>query len=171
MCRLGTWRRAWPIRLSKRKRLLQVQSRREADHRWEDAVNLWRRAFGALVFGLLCGASFTRAQGRVHRIGYLSPRKTFGELDAAFVLGMQELGYVSGQNLAIEYRWAANDLAKLPALAEDLVRLQVELIVTATTAGTRAAMSATRTIPIVMAAAADPVPPASSPAWGDPEAT
>ncbi len=120
-------------------------------------MNLWRRAFGALVFGLLCGASFTRAQGRVHRIGYLSPRKTFGELDAAFVLGMQELGYVSGQNLAIEYRWAANDLAKLPALAEDLVRLQVELIVTATTAGTRAAMSATRTIPIVMAAAADPV--------------
>lgn len=116
-----------------------------------------RRALGAIACGLLWGAPVTRAQDRVHRIGYLSPRKTYGELDAAFVLGMQELGYVLGQNLAIEYRWAANDLAMLPALAEDLVRLRVELIVTATTAGTRAAMSATRTIPIVMAAAADPV--------------
>jgi putative ABC transport system substrate-binding protein len=73
------------------------------------------------------------------------------------MLGMEELGYVRGRNLLIEFRWAGNDLAALPALAEELVRLQVEVIVTATTAGTRAAMGATRTIPIVIAAAADPV--------------
>lgn len=114
----------------------------------------WRILAGGL---LLCRTPLTRAQGRVHRIGYLMPRKTFGELDAAFVQGLQERGYVVGQNLSLEARWAANDLDKLPVLADELVRLQVDVIVTATTAGTRAAMGATRTIPIVFAAAADPV--------------
>lgn len=120
-------------------------------------MKLRRRAWSALTCWLLCGASISRAQARVYRIGYLSARKGYGELDAAFVQGMQELGYVPGRNLVIEYRWAANDPAKLPALAMDLVESKVELIVTATTAGTRAAMAATRTIPIVMAAVADPV--------------
>lgn len=120
-------------------------------------MNRWRRRLSALALGLTTPARFAHAQARVFRIGYLSPRTTYGELDAAFMLGMQELGYVRGRNLLIEFRWAGNDLAALPALAEDLVRLQVEVIVTATTAGTRAAMGATRTIPIVIAAAADPV--------------
>lgn len=120
-------------------------------------MNRRRCALGTLACGLLCTMRLVNAQGRVHRIGYLSARKTFGELDQAFVLGMRELGYVPGQNLAIDYRWAANDLARLPALAEELVRLQPDVIVTATTAGTRAAMGATRSIPIVFAAAADPV--------------
>ncbi|HMO46592.1 MAG TPA: ABC transporter substrate-binding protein [Rubrivivax sp.] len=121
-------------------------------------MNTRRRLWGALAAGLLlCGMPLPRAQGRVHRIGYLMPRATFGELDAAFVQGLQELGYVVGRNLAIEARWAANDLDKLPVLADALVRLQVDVLVTATTAGTRAAMGATRTIPIVFAAAADPV--------------
>lgn len=120
-------------------------------------MSLRRQALIALGCGLLCGATFTRAQGRMHHIGYLSPRRAYGELDAAFVLGMRELGHVPGQNLHIEYRWAANDPARLPALAEELVRLRVEVIVTSTTAGVRAAMGVTRTIPIVMAAVADPV--------------
>lgn len=120
-------------------------------------MNRWRRRLGGLALGLLAPAPFARAQARMHRIGYLSPRTSYGELDAAFVLGMQELGYVRERNLQIEFRWARNDLATLPMLAEELVRLQVEVIVTATTAGTRAAMGATRTIPIVIAAAADPV--------------
>jgi putative tryptophan/tyrosine transport system substrate-binding protein len=120
-------------------------------------VNRRRCLLSALALGLVTDAPIVRAQTRVHHIGYLNPRTTYGELDAAFVLGMQELGYVRGRNLWIEFRWAGNDLSILPALAEDLVRLQVEVIVTATTAGTRAAMGATRTIPIVIAAAADPV--------------
>ena len=122
-------------------------------------MNRWRRRLSALALGLTTPARFAHAQARVFRIGDPSPRhqSTNGELDAAFMLGMQELGYVRGRNLLIEFRWAGNDLAALPALAEDLVRLQVEVIVTATTAGTRAAMGATRTIPIVIAAAADPV--------------
>ncbi len=124
-------------------------------------MNLRRRAvgaaIGALAWGLLCGTAATRAQGRMHRIGYLSARTTFGERDAAFVQGLQELGYEQGRNLAIEFRWAANDLARLPALAGELARQRVDVIVTATTAGTRAAMGATTTIPIVFAAASDPV--------------
>jgi putative ABC transport system substrate-binding protein len=70
---------------------------------------------------------------------------------------MGELGFTVGRNLVIEYRWAGNDLSKLQQLAEELVQLNVQVIVTATTAGTRASMAATRSIPIVMAATADPV--------------
>jgi putative tryptophan/tyrosine transport system substrate-binding protein len=135
----------------------RVQNRREAEHRRGSAVNHRRRVLSGLACGLLAAAPVVHPQERVHRIGYLSPRTTYSELEAAFMLGMQEFGYVRERNLNIEFRWAGNELATLPALAEDLVRLRVEVIVTATTAGTRAAMGATRTIPIVMAAAADPV--------------
>lgn len=108
---------------------------------------------------LLAGSapSFAQAAGKVHRVGYLSARATHGAVDDAFVQGMRELGYVVGRNLAIEYRWAGNDLNRLRQLADELVRLDVDVIVTATTAGTRATMRATTTIPIVMAASADPV--------------
>jgi putative tryptophan/tyrosine transport system substrate-binding protein len=78
-------------------------------------------------------------------------------IDAAFLEGMRELGYVVGRNLAIEYRWANNHMESLQPLADELVRLNVDAIVTATTPAIRAAMRATSTIPIVMAATADPV--------------
>lgn len=100
---------------------------------------------------------FAQAQGKVYRVGYLSPRATHAAVDDAFVRGMRELGYAIGRNLVIEYRWAGNDLNRLQPLAEELARLNVDVIPTATTAGTRAAMRATRTIPIVMAATSDPV--------------
>jgi len=109
--------------------------------------------------GLLAGSSraFAQVRGKVHRVGYLSARTTHAAVDDAFVRGMRELGYIVGRNLVIEYRWAGNDFNRLQQLADELVRLDVEVIVTATTAGTRAAMRATTTIPIVMAASADPV--------------
>jgi putative ABC transport system substrate-binding protein len=111
-----------------------------------------------LCLAIACfAAGPARAQGKVHRIGYLSARTSRSALDDAFLEGMRKLGYVEGRNLAIEYRWAGNDLGRLAELAEELVRLRVDIIVTATTAGTRAAMRATATIPIVFAAAADPV--------------
>jgi len=78
-------------------------------------------------------------------------------MDEAFVRALRELGYTEGRNLVIEYQWAGNDVNRLQTLADELVRLNVDVIVTATTAGTRAALRATRTIPIVMAATADPV--------------
>src|SRR5678816_4372849 len=100
---------------------------------------------------------FAQAQGKVYRVGYLSPRATHAAVDDAFVRGMREPGYAIGRNLVIEYRWAGNDVNRLQPLAEELARANVDVILTATTAGTRAAMRATRTIPIVMAATSDPV--------------
>ena len=118
-----------------------------------------RRFLGCAAAGLLGLPPIlaAQAQARIHRIGYLSPRATRDAVDEAFLRAMEERGYAVGRNLDIEYRWAGNDLARLQPMAEELVRLGVDVIVTATTAGTRAAMAATRTIPIVMAASADPV--------------
>ena len=113
------------------------------------------QAGAALLF--LSRPRFAQAQAKAYRIGYLSPRAGKEAADDAFLRGMEERGYTVGRNLVVEYRWAGNDLARLQPLAEELVRLQIDVIVTATTAGTRAAMAATRTIPIVMAASADPV--------------
>jgi putative ABC transport system substrate-binding protein len=75
----------------------------------------------------------------------------------AFRQGLRGLGWIEGQNLAIEYRWAEGRPERLPELAAELVRLNVKVIVTATEPAIRAAKQATSTIPIVMAAAGDPV--------------
>lgn len=74
----------------------------------------------------------------------------------AFRQGLRELGYIEGQNIDIVYRYTNGD-DQLPELAAELVRLKVDVIVTSSTAATRAAKNATTTIPIVMAAASDPV--------------
>ena len=75
----------------------------------------------------------------------------------AFRQGLHELGYVEGKNIVIEYRYAEGKLDRLPALAAELVRLKVDIIVSAGPAPTRAAKEATTTIPIVMANDNDPV--------------
>jgi ABC-type uncharacterized transport system substrate-binding protein len=71
--------------------------------------------------------------------------------------GLGELGWIEGQNLVVEYRWAAGREDQLPALAAQLVRLRVDIIVTSTTPAAQAAKQATTTIPIVMTFVADPV--------------
>jgi putative ABC transport system substrate-binding protein len=71
--------------------------------------------------------------------------------------GLRELGWIEGQNIAVEYRWAANREDQLPALAAELVRLRVDVIVTSSTPAAQAAKRATSTIPIVVTFAADPV--------------
>src|SRR5262245_60048922 len=70
----------------------------------------------------------------------------------AFEQRLRELGYVDGQNIAVDFRSADGDVGKLPGLAADLVRRGVNVIVTTTDPGTRAAKAATATIPIVMVA-------------------
>jgi putative ABC transport system substrate-binding protein len=75
----------------------------------------------------------------------------------AFRQGLRDVGYIEGQNIAIEYRYAEGKLEQLPDLAAELVRLKVDVIVTAGTPAALAAKQATRTISIVMGLAADPV--------------
>jgi putative ABC transport system substrate-binding protein len=102
----------------------------------------------------------SRAQpAKVARIGLLSP---FSPSDAtrwhqAFREGLRELGWVEGKDITIEYRYANGNTERLPQLTADLVRLKVDVIVTSVTNDALAAKDATRSIPIVMAAAGDPV--------------
>ena len=90
------------------------------------------------------------------RIGFLGVRKE-PELQGVFVRGMSDLGYVDGRNLLIESRSAEGRVERLPGLADDLVRLRVDVIVTAGRVATGAAQKATDTIPIVMGSSVDPV--------------
>ncbi len=94
--------------------------------------------------------------GKMWRVGYLSPTSA-GPATEAFREGMRTLGYVEGQNLVIEYRWAEGKFERLPQLAIELVRLQVDVIVAVVTQASLAAKNATSTIPIVMMYVADPV--------------
>jgi putative ABC transport system substrate-binding protein len=118
-----------------------------------------RRFLGCAATVVLAGPAPSSAQGpgKVYRVGYLNFRAGLAAADEAFVRGMRELGYGVGRNLVIEYRWAGNDEARRQPLAEELVRLKVDVIETAGTPATRAAMRAADAIPIVMAAVADPV--------------
>jgi putative ABC transport system substrate-binding protein len=125
---------------------------------------LWLRTVGyliTLVCSLLVAPCTPEAQPaqKVHRIGLLyggSPLSDRANVEA-FQQGLRALGYVEGQNIVIEYRHAEGQAERLPALAAELVRLQVEVIVTAGAPTIRAAQHVTRTIPIVMAGTADAV--------------
>jgi putative ABC transport system substrate-binding protein len=89
---------------------------------------------------------------------YLSPGVTaFSAVATAFSNGLLELGWIEGQNIAIERRYAENRLERLPELAAELVRLNVEVIVAVGTLGPLAAKRVTSTIPIVMTASGDPL--------------
>ena len=109
----------------------------------------------------LCALPSAEAQQptKVPRIGYLSPTSPSASPTRieAFRQGLRELGYVEGKNIVIEYRYAEGKFDRLPALAAELVRLKVDLIVTTGPTVTRAAKEATTTIPIVMATDPDPV--------------
>jgi putative ABC transport system substrate-binding protein len=120
-----------------------------------------RRTFlGALATGLL-GAPFAAEAQRatkVYRVGFLgaaSAAQYTRQIDG-MRQGLRELGYIEGQNLSIEYRWAEGKYERLHDLAMELVRRNVDVIVTHGTPGSRAAKQATNTIPIVMAVVGNP---------------
>src|SRR5262245_17069307 len=126
---------------------------------------MWCRAIGCIVtlsLSLLMVPPVANAQqpAKVPRVGWLSDGIRAGarsHLHEAFLRGLRDLGYVEGQNLIMERRDAEGQLDRLPALATQLVELKVDVIVTWSVPGTRAAQRATSTIPIVMAEAGDPV--------------
>jgi putative ABC transport system substrate-binding protein len=106
-------------------------------------------------------AADVQQAGKVHRIGFLSPSslsdpRTQRRFEA-FRQGLREVGYVEGQNIAIESRWAEGKYDRLPGLAAELVGLKVDVIVTYAPPAIRAAKEATATIPIVMGAIIDPI--------------
>ncbi len=97
--------------------------------------------------------------GWVYRMGCLTiaTREQQLHLFKALEEGLRSLGYRVGENVVIEYRFADGELDRPPALASDLVRLGVEVIVTGSAPNTIAAMKATKTIPIVMTSSSDPI--------------
>jgi len=120
-----------------------------------------RRTFMATLTGGIVVAPFAaeaQQAAQAARIGYLAANLAASpHLQEAFLLGLRDLGYVQGRNLVIEYRSAEGKLERFPALAAELVALKVDVIVAASTPPALAAKHATRTIPVVFAAAADAV--------------
>ena len=133
-----------------------------------------RRAFiGTLMGGLLAAPLAAEAQpaGKVPRVGVLSPgnpppRDAFHQRDR-FEAGLRELGWKPGSNIVVDYRYAEGKLERLPALAAELVRIPVDVIV-ARGLTIAAARQATAKIPIVMAADPDPVRSGFVAAWRAP---
>jgi len=120
-----------------------------------------RRELGILFGGAAAWPLAARAQQRaaVPVIGYLGARSAAG--DAAYVeafrKGLAENGFIPGQNVAIEFRWANGRYNQLPTFATELVRRQVNVLVTAGDAAARVAKAETSTIPIVFGTGSDPV--------------
>ena len=114
-------------------------------------------ALFAFLFALCSG---TQAQPtKIPRISYLTivSRSVNPARIEAFRQGLRDLGYIEGKNILIEWRYAEENRDQLPALASELVRLQVEVIVTGGPLPTHAAKKATKTIPIVFTQVSDPV--------------
>jgi putative ABC transport system substrate-binding protein len=120
-----------------------------------------RRDFITLLSGVVAARPFAAQaqQTPVPVIGFLHPTslEAFAENLRGFRQGLKEAGYVEGENVAFEFRWADGQLHRLPELAADLVRRRVAVIVTASPPAAFAAKGATTTIPIVFGMAQDPV--------------
>jgi putative tryptophan/tyrosine transport system substrate-binding protein len=120
-----------------------------------------RREFIALIGGAAVAwplAARAQQPGRVYRIGFLwhGPDEFLDALEA-FRQGLRDLGYVEGRNIVVEYRWAEGKPERMREMAEELVRLQVDIILAPSSIYTAAARQATSTIPIVFVSHADPL--------------
>jgi len=119
-----------------------------------------RREFIALIGGAtITWPMVARAQQPMPVIGFLNAGSSepYGHIVAAFQKGLADTGFIEGQNVAIEYRWAENHDERLPALAAELVSRQPSVIAAGTTPASLAAKRATATIPIVFSTPNDPV--------------
>ena len=120
-----------------------------------------RREFITLVGGAAAGwpLAARAQQTKVARIGFLGVDSASSHAArlAALRAGLRDLGWVEGTNLVIEYRWAEGNYERLRGLADELVQLKVDVLVTHATPGSLAAKSATSTIPIVLTAVGDPL--------------
>jgi putative ABC transport system substrate-binding protein len=121
--------------------------------------NLKWSGLSIVAFVILAAGAVAQAQSanKIPRIGYLTLQAKPNASEEAFVQGLRDLGYIEGQTISIEWRRAAEKVERLPALAEELVRLKPPLIVARATPPTQAAKNATTTIPIVMLGVADAV--------------
>lgn len=129
-----------------------------------------RRQFIALLGGGIVAWSFAVRAQQVYRIGYLGVT-THAEYEreiSALLTGLRQLGYEEGKNIAIYYRFAQGDYDHLQALATELTSSRVDVLLTHSTPGARAAKQATSTIPIVVTAAADLVSSGLVPSIGHP---
>src|SRR5882724_9035526 len=109
-----------------------------------------------LALGVIAEAQPPKKVPRIGYLGAASPSASSERIEA-FRQGLRELGYVEGKNIVIEYRYPEGKPDRLPALAAELVRLKVDVIITSGPSVTRAAKEATVTIPIVMTNDNDPV--------------
>jgi ABC-type uncharacterized transport system substrate-binding protein len=119
-----------------------------------------RLTFIAILCGsLLVGLPLVMAQptGKVWRIGFVGGSRIPKTYSDAFLQGLSESGFVVGQNVAIEYRWLGNPLSPMPEIVADFVRRPVDVIVAAGSPAALSAKDATKSIPIVMVGARDPV--------------
>jgi putative ABC transport system substrate-binding protein len=114
-----------------------------------------------LLLTATLGMAAAQSPDKVPRVGYISPGSSSDPARLrrfeAFRQGLRELGYVEGQSIVLEPRWAEGRYDRYPAFAADLVRLKVDVIVASGGAATQAAKQATRTIPIVMSVVIDPL--------------
>jgi putative ABC transport system substrate-binding protein len=120
----------------------------------------WAGLFATVIALTACGAMVEAQQpGKLYRIGYLTgnPRGANSERIDAFRQGLRELGYFEGKNIVIHWRSADGKLERLPGLASELVRLNVDVLVTGGPSATRPAKEVTSTVPIVMTQDSDPV--------------
>jgi ABC-type uncharacterized transport system substrate-binding protein len=115
-------------------------------------------ALCAMLFAL-CSSAEAQQPTKVSRIGYLAaaPFSAITYRTEAFRQGLRELGYLEGKTIIIEWRSSEGKRDRGPALATELIRLKVDVIVTAGAGATRPAKAATTTIPIVMASDDDPI--------------
>src|SRR5262249_47459856 len=117
---------------------------------------IFRFALGTMLFAF-CVSANAQQPKKVPRVGYLGTGSRSSAAVEAFVQGLRDLGYIEGQNIIIEYRYAEGMADRVPNLAAELVQRKIDVILVTGTLATQAAKNATKTIPIVMITVTDPV--------------
>jgi putative tryptophan/tyrosine transport system substrate-binding protein len=114
-------------------------------------------ALCAMLFAF-CSSVEAQQQAKIPKIGFLGVRPDAANYSAkSILLELEKLGYVEGKNITFEYRNAENQIDRLPGLVDDLLRLKINVLITAATREVRAAQKATKDIPIVSLNLGDPV--------------